>query len=31
MNMMPVDMPLPSLWRNRDFVRLWIAKTVSGI
>jgi len=24
-------LPLPSLWKNRSFVRLWVAKTVSGI
>jgi MFS family permease len=27
----PADVAIPSLWRNPAFVRLWIAKTVSGI
>ncbi|MBA3415192.1 MAG: MFS transporter [Chloroflexia bacterium] len=28
---MNAALPLPSLWKNRSFVRLWVAKTVSGI
>ena len=31
MSTAPVDLPIPSLWRNPAFVRLWVAKTVSGI
>ncbi len=31
MNMAPANAALPSLWANRAFVRLWVAKTVSGI
>jgi len=31
MSTAPADVALPSLWRNPAFVRLWVAKTVSGI
>jgi MFS family permease len=31
MNTVPVEMPIPSLWRNPAFVRLWIARAISSL